>query len=459
MTMLLTTYRGLLDQSWKRVFRQNRTLERSIGHALTWPSAMGHRTISQVICANGGSQQDWSADYKLYSRSQWDEQRLFDRISEAYLTRYPQKSVVLALDDTSLKKAGKKIPGASWQRDPLSPPFQVNLIWGLRFLQASLLFPHHCEGNFSARAYPVGFKHVPVVKKPGLRATDEQRAQYRQMRRTTNLSTVSLNWIREYRSQLDCLNAADRVLRVVGDGSFCNRTFYKHPLNRVELLTRCRKDARLCFAAPEGSRRHYGLEIFTPEDVLHSTRSDHGVCKIWLGHKHRRVPYRVVHSVLWRRGAGLRPLRLIVIPRLPYKMSPNASLNYRDPGYLLSTDLHSPLRELIQSYFDRWQIEINHRDEKTILSVGKAQVWSPPSIRRQPALTVASYSMLLLAGLQCFGPGRSSSYPHLPKWRRHSPRASLQDLLTLLRGEIIETSVKDQTYVQLAKNLALCAKT
>jgi hypothetical protein len=457
--MLLATYRCLLERSWKGVFRQARTLHRGVEHALAWPSAMGRRTISQTICARGRSQEDWSADYKLYSRSPWEEQRLFDGISEQYLTRYPRRPVVLAIDDTRLAKSGRKIPGASWQRDPLSPPFQVNLIWGQRVLQASLLFPHHMEGDFSARAYPVGFKHVPVVKKPGIRASEEQREQYRQLRKTTNLSTLSLNWIRDYRNQLDRLNAADCTLRVVGDGSFCNRTFYRGGLDRVELLTRCRKDARLCFPAPRGCRRQYALEIFTPEDVLHSPRSRSLSCKIWLGHKRRRIKYKVVESVLWRRGAGTARLRLIVIPPIPYKLSPNSSLNYRQPGYLLSTDLRNPVRELIQSYFDRWQIEVNHRDEKSILSVGQAQVWSPSSVSRQPALTVASYSMLLLAGLLCFGPGRSTFYPDLPKWRRRSYRASLLDLLTLLRKEIIETSVNDPGCAQLAKNLTLCAKT
>ena len=171
------------------------------------------------------------------------------------------------------------------------------------------------------------------------------------------------------------------------------------------------------------------------------------------------IRYKLVESVLWRRGAGTRKLRLIVIAPLPYKMSRNASINYRQPGYLLTTDVCSPVRELIQSYFDRWQIEVNHRDEKTILSVGHAQVWSPCSVPRQPALTVASYSLLLLAGLRCFGPGRSSSCPALPKWRTHSPRASLLDLLTLLRKEITETSVHHPRYAQMAENLTTCAKT
>jgi hypothetical protein len=457
--MLLPTYRSLLEQSWKGSFMQNRTLERGIEHALAWPSAMGRRTISQTISIKGSAQQDWSADYKFYSRSRWQEQRLFDGVSEEYLSRYPKRPVVLAIDDTRIRKSGKKVPGASWQRDPLSPPFRVNMIWGMRFVQGSLLFPHHCEGDFSARAYPVGFKHVPVVKKPGMRASDEERKQYLRLRKATNLSTESLNWIRDYRNQLDKLNAADRILRVVGDGSFCNRTFYKSPLERITLLTRCRKDARLCFPAPEGTGRHYALEIFTPEDVLKSPRAQYLWCKIWLGQRRRRIRYKLVESVLWRRGAGTRKLRLIVIAPLPYKMSRNASINYRHPGYLLTTDVCCPVRELIQNYFDRWQIEVNHRDEKTTLSLGQAQVWSPSSVPRQPALTVASYSMLLLAGLRCFGPGRSSSCPALPKWRSHSPRASLLDLLTLLRKEIIETSVNHPAYAQMAENLTKYAKT
>jgi hypothetical protein len=457
--MLLATYRCLLEQSWKHVFKQARTLERGIDHALTWSSAMGRRTISQVICIEGRSQQDWSADYKLYSRSRWEGQDLFDGISEEYLNRYPKKPVVLAIDDTRVVKSGKKIPGASWQRDPLSPPFQVNMIWGLRFLQGSLLFPHHCEGDFPARAYPIAFTHVPVVKKPGIRASDQQREAYRQARNMNNLSTQSLGWLRRYREWLDKMNAGDRVLRVVADASFCNRTFYKDPLQRIELLTRCRKDARLCFPAPEGSGRRYAIQIFTPKDVLDSPRSQFRWCKIWLGQRRRRIHYKIVEAVLWRRGAGTRKLRLIVIAPIPYRLSPNASRNYRQPGYLLSTDTDSTVRDLIQSYFDRWQIEVNHRDEKTILSVGQAQVWSTASVSRQPALTVASYSMLLLAGLRCFGPGRSLSHPALPKWRSHNSRASLLDLLTMLRREIIEASVNHSMYAEMAKNLALSAKT
>src|SRR2546429_925919 len=51
----------------------------------------------------------------------------------------------------------------------------------------------------------------------------------------------------------------------------------------------------------------------------------------------------------------------------------------------LTTDLRTSIKLLVQSCFDRWQIEVNHRDEKDILGVGQAQVRSAQSIPRHPA--------------------------------------------------------------------------
>jgi hypothetical protein len=128
----------------------------------------------------------------------------------------------------------------------------------------------------------------------------------------------------------------------------------------------------------------------------------------------------------------------------------------------LTTDLSSSVKRLVQTYFDRWHIEVNHRDEKDLLGVGQAQLRSARSVPRHPAFVVASYSLLLLAGLRAFGPGRSSDYPALPKWRRNARRASLLDLLTLLRQEMMainETSVAQVFDPNIAKNLVHYANT
>jgi hypothetical protein len=125
----------------------------------------------------------------------------------------------------------------------------------------------------------------------------------------------------------------------------------------------------------------------------------------------------------------------------------------------LSTDLDTPAGQLIQAYFDRWQIEVNNRDEKDLLGIGQAQVRSLQSVPRHPAFAVACYSLLLLTALRSFGPGRTSDYLDLPKWRKHAKRPSFLDILTILRKEYNETPVGPFSNINFAQNLTLFANT
>jgi hypothetical protein len=40
----------------------------------------------------------------------------------------------------------------------------------------------------------------------------------------------------------------------------------------------------------------------------------------------------------------------------------------RQPAYLLTTVVHGTVRQWLPIYFDRWQTEVNHREEKDSLS-------------------------------------------------------------------------------------------
>jgi hypothetical protein len=121
-------------------FAQPRTWQRA--HRLAYGLLLCLRThlTSNAICAIGRQFLDGSADYRLFSRRAWDPHALFDPIFDhlGALLSSPLAPVIAALDDTLCKKTGRHIPGATYARDPLSPPFHVNLIRGLRFVQASL---------------------------------------------------------------------------------------------------------------------------------------------------------------------------------------------------------------------------------------------------------------------------------------------------------------------------------
>jgi hypothetical protein len=427
-----------IAQDWRKVYPQQRTFQRAVRQALGSLACLGRRCLSRIIWANGGQHHSWSAEYFLHSRCRWEPQQLFRPILKRALAFCPQRLVGVALDDTRLRKTGRSIPQAFYQRDPLSPPFHVNLTLGLRFLQASLLVPLHRTTPAGARALPIRFEEVSRVKRPGKRATEEMKKQYRQAVKQHNLSRGFVAMGRQLRQEMDRAGGGDKILVLAGDGSFCNRTCFGEIPERSVLLVRARKDAKLCFHAPADSRRFYGVEKFTPEQVRQDDVRGWKTTKIFYGGKRRKIRYKEVVDVYWQRGAGKRPLRLIAIAPTPYRKSQSKRLYYRDPAYLLTSDLRSPGKQLLQIYFDRWQIEVNHREEKDTLGVGQAQLRNVTSVPKQPVLAVASYSALLLASLQAFGVERGTSYAELPKWRRNARRPSCLDLITLLRKEMAQ---------------------
>jgi hypothetical protein len=111
-------------------------------------------------------------------------------------------------------------------------------------------------------------------------------------------------------------------------------------------------------------------------------------------------------------------------------------LLYRQPAFLITTDLTTPAAELIAAYLARWEVEVNFREEKNLLGVGQAQVRNPQSVGRTPAFLVAAYAMLLWSNIRVFGDRRTEAFERLPAWRNQEPlRPSTRDLIRLLQQQ------------------------
>jgi hypothetical protein len=427
-----------ITQEWRKVFPRQRTFQRAVRHALGSLVCLGRRCVTRIIWTFGGQNDSWAAEYFLFSRCRWEPQKLFRPILKRALPYCSQRLVGVALDDTRVRKTGRCIPQAFYQRDSMSPPFHVNLMLGLRFLQASLLVPLYRTSGVGTRALPIRFQEVSRVKRPGKKSTEEAKQQYREACKKQNLSRSFVEMAKQLRQDLDDAGGDHKILVLTGDGSFCNRTCFADIPERSILLVRTRKNAKLCLRATDGSRRFYAVEKFTPEDVRLDQDRAWQTTKIFYGGKRRKIRYKEVRNVYWQSGAKRRCLRLIVVAPTPYRKSRNKRMYYRDPAYLLVSDLHSSAKHLLQIYFDRWQIEVNHREEKDTLGVGQAQLWNVISVPKQPVLAVAAYSALLLASLIAFGAERGKAYAELPKWRRTARRPSCLDLITLLRKELVQ---------------------
>lgn len=432
----LKTFLFILD-FWRPAFCKKAAHDRAKSLAMACLCSFGRKTITNMAIFLSRSKKIPIADYKFYSEGTWDAKDLFNPIFLEATKHCQGKYICVAADDTKIHKTGKKIPYACWQADPMGPPFQTNLIWGLRYLQMSLLLPLYSSSeNIPARAIPIRFISAPSVKKPGKKATEEQREIYRDLSKKQNLSTIFVDNVNQLRTSMDTMGLIDKALIMSCDGSFCNKICMGINDPRIIMMARCRKDAKLCFHAPTHSRKTYDEKKFSPEDVRKDDTIPWLTGTFFYGGKMREVRYKEVSNVLWQNGTKTKPLRLIVLAPMPYVKG--GKRNYRNPSYILTTSLDAPIEILIQAYLDRWQIEYNHRDEKSILGVGEAQVWSEKSVKNQPAFHVAVYSAMLLANVMVYQDKNHIDFGPRPKWRKKPKRNTCRALVGLLRATILE---------------------
>lgn len=436
----------MFDSIWNHSsspFSQARVRERAYRLALSLLACLGRHTITGMLCAGGRQFVDWSADYRLFSRTQWSPRQLFEPVLQGVLDVVDRSSpLVAALDDTYLKKTGTKIPGVAYRRDPMSPVFRPNFIRALRFCQLSATVPLE-QALGPARGIPVRFEHVPPVPKPGRNAGPQERAEYRRRLREESVSTHGARMIQSLRNSVDASPPEhNRPLVVTADGSYCNGTVIKSLPARTTLIARIRQDAKLhsipTVQPSTGRPRLYGDLLPTPDQLRRDASVQWITVDAYATGKIHHFKVKRCAPVLWRKAGSDRPLQLVIISPLRYNRSRDAKRLYRRPAYLICTDPELPLHQLLQYYLWRWDIEVNHRDEKQIIGVGQAQVRSPQAVERVPAFAVAAYATLLLSAVHASRRGTLGHQPPPPKWRRGQPqhRVPTQQLLHTIRSEL-----------------------
>ena len=406
---------------------------------------LGRHTITGLLCASGRQFQDWSADYRLFSEARFEPGELFAVIRRGVLDALePGEPLVTAMDDSILRKTGRKIPGVKYRRDPLGPPFHVNLVRAQRVVQLSAALAPP-EPDEPARMVPVDFVSAPSPVKPAKEASPEAWDAYRRAQRATRVNGVGALRVQALRQALDGdARHHERALWVTVDGRFTNRTVLKSLPERTVLIGRIRGDAKLyhlpvsASPAGRGRRRVYGDRAPTPEALRTDEQIGWQTAHVFAAGKVHAFRFKTLAPLRWRPAGAQHDLRLIVIAPLGYRPRKGSKVLYRKPAYLICTDAHLPVERVLQAYIWRWDIEVNFRDEKQLLGVGEAQVWSGASVETTPAVLVAAYGLLLLAAARAYGVNGSPAALPPPKWRQGhpKPRASTLDLIQHLRAEL-----------------------
>lgn len=420
-----------------------RLLRLGLTLALGLLTAFGRRTITRGICARALQHFDWSKFYRFFSKDRWFPIVLTHQILD-HVSRYlqPGTPLVVGVDDTSVPKTGKKIAASGYFYDPKSPPFARSFKWAIRFITISAMLTPY--GLFAAaRGVLLKLKLAPTLPKPPKNASKDERKQYNKLLKSWSIATQLVEQLHLLRAQMDAITSlAKRLLVVVTDASYTNNTTIPNLPERTILIGRTRKDIEIYSPAKsipgsKGRRRKYGDRLPTPDEIRKDDTKPYSTCTIFAAGKWHDLRYKTIAPVLWKSVGYDLPLRLIIIAPLHYRLSKKSKLLYRKPAYLIVTDPNYPVTTAIQHYFHRWEIEVNHRDAKDTFGVGDAQVRHPRSVARQFNFAALVYSLLVLAGFDSYGYGRTADYVPRPKWR-NDPRSrpSALDLATQMRIEL-----------------------
>jgi hypothetical protein len=456
----MTEFDTLFCQADK-AFKQSRTAKRALELAHGLLNCMGRRTVTGMITANGQQFKDWTAAYRLFQGSRMNVDELFSTVRGELLNGglAAGRPVYAHMDDTNTRKRGKKTAGTSWMRDPLGPPFHTNFIWGQRFIQLSIALPEKA-GASRSRAVPVDFHHCPAVKKPAKTDGAPAWTEYREKQKKAKLSKVGSDRIASLRKNMDMEGAETRPLIVSVDGGYTNETVIKNLPKRTTLIGRIRKDCCLHLLPDSslkgvGRNRVYGEQVPTPEQIRQSGDYPWIGADAWAAGKKHAFDIKTVKDLRWRK-AGDRNLRLVIIRPLGYRLTKKSRMLYRQPAYLICTDPNLNIEELLQAYLWRWEIEVNIRDEKTLLGCGQAQVRKTVPVEKVPAFTVAVYSMLLMAAHKQRSLQTAKDLPRA-KWykRKSNSRESATDMINKFRAQIWTktTNIDFSRFVNLQRQI------
>lgn len=411
-------------------------------HIISQLVCMGRHTLTNLLTTSGRQFVDWTADYRLYSKERINCEDIFAQVMKEISTlNHDSKCLVTALDDSLLRKSGRKIPGVKYARDPMSPPFQTNFVRGQRVIQMSAAV----ADDGQATMIPVMFRDASMPEKPPKTATLEEWAIYKEARKIRRLSACGVNCIKEMRATMD----RDSLLWVAVDGSYTNQTVLNNLPEKTVLIGRIRPDARLYYlpessgSAGAGRKKIYGNPAPTPEEVRLAETIPWQAVEAYTSGKVHEFRVKVVQYLRWRGSGKRNTLQIIVIAPLRYRLNKNSRFLYRNPAYLICTDAGADVHDILQAYLWRWGIETNFRDEKTILGAGQAQVRNPASVKAVPQMMVASYALLLLAGIKLWGVKGMPENRYVPKWQisMKKQRVSTSDLIKQLRSELWADSI------------------
>jgi hypothetical protein len=430
-------------------FGQDRPYQRCMALTLGHVCAFSRHTITQLLVALGLGGVDWSAFYRLFSVPRLNYDQLTTCFLRETLTHVPVETPYqVGLDGVQIPRSSQRLPGSSWLKAPRTPPWRPGIHRAQRFVHLAWLVPMAAASGYS-RAIPLRLEAAFPAN-----AAQARRAPIQPARREWEAGRDALVWLR---AALDAASRTAQRIVAVADSAYGPAALWTSLPHDTSLITRCAKN-RALYRLPvphtgRGRPRRYGLRAPTPQAWLHRPGRWQQV-RLTVRGRERSLTYRVCGPYLVR-SASTQPLVLLVVKGID-----RASGARRDPTYWLVSAVQTPTGRwvlpepplaLLTLAWQRWELEVTHRDAKTGFGVGEVQCWSPSAAILAVQWQWWVLGMVLLTGYRAWGLAPAPTMA-LGRWWTGSRRWSLGQVWQTLRTELWQTAEYRPVWTRFTPN-------
>jgi hypothetical protein len=422
----LITELMLLISRCESTYGQKRVFNRVLALVMAELFSFGRHTVTQLLLTLGLTEEGWSPWYRVYSHSRFNEEKTAEIMVAEMLTEVDEtEPFVVGADGFHVPRCSQKMPGTGWMRGLSTAKFKPGIQRGQRFVEGSWLPP---IVNGYSRAIPIrclsAFTEKSIPSREGFRTE----------------VTAGLDFLKWTRQQMDNRGREAQMLLTLNDGRFDTIQFWRELPERTIGVVRTAKNRCLYELPAEDAHgnRKYGDKADNPSAWL-KKRKGFTYQDVMVRGRSRRMRYRVEGPYVRDELPDI-PLFLIVVGG--GKRPPGSRRkNYKPCFFLVSAvlidgvwSLPLPIADLLAWLWQRWELEVAHRQMKSGLGLGEKQCWNDTATVATVQWSVWIYTLMMLSGFRAWGNDCGAKPPGL--WRETPKRWSFNTLWRAFRTEM-----------------------
>jgi hypothetical protein len=376
-----------------------------------WLCTTGKHAVTEALVVAGISgRADHEGFHRFFSRGAWDPDAWGRALLHLMMRLVPEKEPLrLVLDDTLAAHKGPQVFGLGTHLDAVrSTRLHRIFCFGHVWVVLAVLV----RVPFSRRTWALPLLLRLYRTEKSCERSGE--AHYKKTELAYEMLNLVLSW-------------TDREIHLAADLAYCNSTVLSRLPERVVVFGAMREDATLT-SLPEKRQRKRGRKRVRGEPMRSPARLAADGRTPWENaHAHLYGELRPVQFktciAQWYRVCGGRPLRVVVVRER------TGSIGLR---VFFSTRPNLWVFQILESYSQRWAIEVTFRDLKQLLGFADSSARKRQAVERVAPFVAYLYSFVVLWA--SFHPiARRLAVPPCRPWYSLKRDLSFEDLLRAAR--------------------------